>query len=65
LPQSQSRRRGPRAWVEVSIPGMHSTLPAMILPSLGEMLKNPPLRRDAWAGVRLLRRALDDMQTQT
>ena len=65
LPQPHSRRRGPRAWVEVSIPGMHSPLPALGLPGLGEMLKNPPLRRDAWAGVRLLRRALDDTQTQT
>jgi uracil-DNA glycosylase family 4 len=60
LPQAHSRRRGPRAWVEVSIPGMHTSLPAMVLPGLGEMLKNPPLRRDAWAGVRLLRRALDE-----
>ena len=49
LPQTQNRRRGPRAWVEVSIPGMHSSLPALALPGLGEMLKNPPLRRDAWA----------------
>jgi uracil-DNA glycosylase len=65
LPQPHSRRRGPRAWVEVSIPGMHSPLPALGLPGLGEMLKNPPLRRDAWAGIRLLRRALDDTQTQT
>jgi DNA polymerase len=65
LPQPHSRRRGPRAWVEVSIPGMHTALPAMALPSLGEMLKNPPLRRDAWAGVRLLCRALGDTQTQT
>jgi DNA polymerase len=65
LPQTHSRRRGPRAWVEVNIPGMHSSLPALVLPGLGEMLKNPPLRREAWAGVRLLRRALDAAPTQT
>ncbi len=65
LPRTHSRRRGARAWVEVNIPGMPRPLPAMVLPGLGEMLKNPPLRRDAWAGVRLLRRALDDPQTQT
>ena len=47
-----------------SIPGMHGTLPALALPGLAEMLKNPPLRRDAWAGLRLLRRALDATPTQ-
>jgi hypothetical protein len=29
------------------------------------MLKNPPSRRDAWAGLRLLRRTLDGEPTQT
>jgi uracil-DNA glycosylase family 4 len=65
LPQPQNRRRSPRAWVEASIPGMHGTLPTLALPGLGEMLKNPPLRRDAWSGLRLLRRAVDKTQTQT
>jgi hypothetical protein len=32
---------------------------------MAELLKNPPLRRDAWAGLRLLRRALDADQTKT
>jgi DNA polymerase len=65
LPQAQNRRRTPRGWGELSISGMHSTLVSLALPSLAEMLKSPLLRRDAWAGLRLLRRAIDEAQTQT
>jgi uracil-DNA glycosylase len=65
IPRRQSRRRGARAWEEASISGMHGSLPALALPGLSEMLKNPLLRRDAWAGLRLLRRSLDAVQTQT
>jgi uracil-DNA glycosylase family 4 len=64
LPQSTNRRRNTRVWVESSIPGMPSTLPSLPLPGLVELLKNPPLRRDAWAGLRLLRRTIDQSQTQ-
>ncbi|MDR3531584.1 MAG: uracil-DNA glycosylase family protein, partial [Rhodopila sp.] len=64
LPQGPIRRRTPRSWVETSIPAMPETLPVMALPGLADMLKNPPLRRDAWAGLRMLRRAMDDEQTQ-
>jgi DNA polymerase len=63
LPQGSSRRRGPRGWVELSIPGMPTTLPVLGLPGLADMLKNPPLRRDAWAGLRLLRRTIDQART--
>jgi uracil-DNA glycosylase len=59
LPQSQNRRRNPRGWVEAAMSGVHGTRPALSLPGLGEMLKNPPLRRDAWAALRLLRRTID------
>ncbi len=59
LPPTANRRRTARGWVELNIPGMHSALPALVLPGLSEMLKNPLLRRDAWAGLRLLRRTLD------
>jgi uracil-DNA glycosylase len=65
LPKSPNRRRGPRMWVEISIPGMQDTLPSIILPSLAEMLKTLALRRDAWAGIRMLRRAIDETQTET
>jgi DNA polymerase len=64
LPQAHNRRRLPRGWIELSIPGMHSTLPTLPLPGLGEMLKNPPLGRDAWAGLRMLRRAIDQTQSE-
>jgi uracil-DNA glycosylase family 4 len=60
LPQAQNRRRNPRVWVESSIPGMHQTLPTLALPGLADMLKSPLLRRDAWAGLRLFRRAVDE-----
>ncbi len=60
LPQTQSRRRTSRTWTDTSVPGMPGVLPALALPGLGDMLKNPPLRRDAWAGLRLLRRTIDE-----
>jgi DNA polymerase len=65
LPQTTNRRRNPRSWVESSIPGLHGTLPILALPGLTEMLKTPLLTRDAWAGLRLLRRTLDGAQTET
>ena len=33
--------------------------PVLIIPALAELLKTPARRKDAWAGMRLLRRALD------
>jgi DNA polymerase len=63
LPSAPNRRRNARVWLETSIPGMPSTLNALVLPGLTEMLKNPLLRRDAWAGLRLLRRAIEQSQT--
>ena len=60
LPNAQNRRRGPRGWVEAAIAGVRGTRPVLALPGLGEMLKNPPLRRDAWTGLRLLRRSIDE-----
>ena len=63
--QGQNRRRAPRGWIELSIAGMQKALPTLALPGLSEMLKNPPLRRDAWAGLRMLRRTIDLSQTRT
>lgn len=60
LPAAQARRHGPRAWTDARIPGMQQALPVLVLPALLELLKKPLLRREAWAGVRLLRRALDE-----
>jgi uracil-DNA glycosylase family 4 len=63
LAQGAARRRGPRLWIDTSIPGLQETLPVLALPGMAEMLKNPLLRRDTWAGLRLLRRTIDDVQT--
>jgi DNA polymerase len=52
---------GPRArtigWVEATIEGRKTQV--LVLPALGDLLKTPARRKDAWAGMRLLRRALD------
>jgi uracil-DNA glycosylase family 4 len=45
------------AWIEMPIDGRASQV--LILPALADLLKTPPRRKDAWAGMRLLRRALD------
>jgi uracil-DNA glycosylase family 4 len=63
LRQTVNRRRNPRAWVTSDITGMSSALPTLAVPGLAEMLKNPLLRRDAWAGLRLLRRTIDQAPT--
>ncbi len=45
------------AWIEAPIDGR--TTPALILPTLADVLKTPGRRKEAWTGLRLLRRALD------
>ncbi len=45
------------AWTEAAIDGR--TLPILILPALLDLLKTPARRKDAWTGMRLLRRAMD------
>jgi DNA polymerase len=44
-------------WIELTVEGR--TTPVLILPALADLLKTPARRKDAWAGMRLLRRALD------
>jgi DNA polymerase len=44
-------------WVEVTVEGRATQV--LILPALGDLLKTPARRKDAWAGMRLLRRALE------
>ena len=57
LPQTARRRRANPAWVDCAAPVRQ---PALVLPGPGALLKNPIERRDAWAGLRLLRRTLDE-----
>nr|WP_294545744.1 uracil-DNA glycosylase [uncultured Rhodopila sp.] len=65
LTPNAARRRPARGWTEVRIPGLADALPALALPGMAEMVKTPAVRRDAWAGLRLLRRALDEELTKT
>jgi len=44
-------------WVEMTVEGRAT--PVLILPALGDLLKTPNRRKDAWTGMRLLRRAVD------
>jgi uracil-DNA glycosylase family 4 len=57
LPTTARRRRATPAWVDCAVP---VTAPALVLPGLSAMLKHPLERRDAWAGLRLLRRTIDE-----
>ena len=57
LPTTARRRRVAPAWVDCAAP---LTAPALALPGLSALFKNPLERRDAWAGLRLLRRTLDE-----
>lgn len=61
LPLTARRRRQTPIWVDCTIPGQHDPVPALALPSLSALLKNPGERRDAWAALRLLRRTLDSV----
>jgi DNA polymerase len=45
------------AWIEAPIEGRPTAL--LVLPALADLLKTPARRKDAWTGLRLLRRALD------
>jgi len=44
-------------WVEKAVEGRATQV--LILPAISDLLKTPTRRKDAWAGMRLLRRALD------
>jgi DNA polymerase len=45
------------AWVDASIDGHQRRV--LVVPGLADMIRAPERRRDGWAGMRLLRRALD------
>ena len=44
-------------WVEMAVEGR--MIQMLVLPAIGDLLRTPARRKDAWAGMRLLRRALD------
>jgi hypothetical protein len=41
------------------VPTLAEPVPTLVLPGLGALMKTPAVRREAWAGLRLLRRTLD------
>ncbi|HVZ07640.1 uracil-DNA glycosylase [Rhodopila sp.] len=53
------RRRAASAWTEYHMAELQKTIPTLLLPGLAEQRKSPAVGRFAWAGLRLLRRALD------
>jgi uracil-DNA glycosylase len=59
LSGAAARRRPTPVWIELSIPGLRTALPSLVLPGFAEMQKTPLLHRNTWAGLRLLRRAID------
>ena len=59
LGAAAGRRRGAVGWVDWAVPGLRGAVPALALPGLAALLKTPALRKEAWAGLRLLRRTLD------
>jgi uracil-DNA glycosylase family 4 len=52
-----ARRGRTVGWVEMRVDGRATQV--LVLPAIGDVLKTPARRKDAWAGMRLLRRALD------
>ena len=53
------RRRPGAGWTELGVPGLATPVPALALPSPGMLATTPALRRDTWADLRRLKRALD------
>jgi uracil-DNA glycosylase family 4 len=52
-------RRRTGAWLAATVPGRTDPLPALAVASPALLLAKPAGRRDAWADLRLLRRAID------
>ena len=53
------RRRTRGAWVNMSVPGMLAEVPALSGISPAALLRQPSLRREAWADLRKIRRAIE------
>jgi uracil-DNA glycosylase family 4 len=53
-----ARRGRTIAWAEIEVEGRATQV--LVLPAIGDLLKLPARRKDAWTGMRLLRRALDE-----
>jgi uracil-DNA glycosylase len=60
LIQGGTGRRRAIGWLDCAIPGVATPVPTLPLPGLAALGKTPLSKRDIWAGLRLLRRALDE-----
>ncbi len=54
-----------RGWTEFAAPGLETAVPALAMPSPAMLLRTPARRRDAWADLRRLRRALNEALTRS
>ena len=65
LPAAGRRVRG--QWHDIAVPGLATAIPALALPSPAHIQATPLAKRDAWADLLRLRRALDTdtMDTDT
>lgn len=54
-----SRRPKRGQWLELTVPGRSAAMPALVMDTPAAIRADPSLRRDAWASLRLIRRALD------
>jgi len=59
------RRRPGGGWTELSVPGLSAPVPALVLPTPHTLRTTPSSRRDAWAELRRLRRALNAAIAET
>ena len=50
------QRKRADGWVDAAVDGQ--VTPVLILPALADLAKTPARRKEAWAGLRALRRAL-------
>jgi DNA polymerase len=57
--QSEGIRRLRGRWIDVSIPGLEQSVPALPTLHPAYLLRTPGAKRDAWADLITLRRALD------
>jgi len=56
-------RRSRGKWLELAIPGLGTPLRALAMPTVAHIRATPAARRDAWADLVQLRRALDRLST--
>lgn len=54
-----TRRRRKPIWIGVAVPGLPDPIPGLAMPDPLSVMRTPAARQEAWAALRLVRRALD------